>query len=89
VERADNHVGVLLQERDQRILLTGFDLQQIDQNNGPVGHVISPSVSDILRTTRRVETDRDGEDFLENHLEGECFAEFCNAARRVPSTNGM
>jgi hypothetical protein len=26
-----------------------------------------------------VETDRDVEDFLENHLEGVCFAEFCNA----------
>jgi hypothetical protein len=27
-----------------------------------------------------VETDRDVEDFLENHLEGVCFAEFCNAS---------
>src|ERR1700724_2885073 len=41
---------------------------------------ISPSVSDTPRTTRRVETDRDVEDFLENHLEGVCFAEFCNAS---------
>src|SRR3977135_2068592 len=57
----------------------GFDLQQIDQNNGLVGHGISPSVSDTPRTTRRVETDRDVEDFLENHLEGVCIAEVCNA----------
>jgi hypothetical protein len=64
VERTDHRVGVLLQERDQRILLPGFDLQQIDQNNGLVGHGISPSVSDTPRTTRRVETDRDVEDFL-------------------------
>jgi hypothetical protein len=34
-------------------------------------------------TTRRVETDRDVEDFLEDHLEGACFAEFCNV---MPST---
>src|SRR3979409_2801930 len=83
VERADHRVGVLLQERDPRILLPGFDLQQIDQNNGLVGHGISPSVSDTPRTTRRVETDRDVEDFLENYLEGVCFAEFCNASCNV------
>jgi hypothetical protein len=32
------------------------------------------SVSDTPRTTRRVETDRNVEDFLENYLEGVCFA---------------
>src|SRR5882757_4733178 len=42
VERADHRVRVLLQERDQRILLPGFDLQQTDQNNGFIGHGLSP-----------------------------------------------
>src|SRR6202789_3509708 len=72
VERADDRVGVLPQERDQRILLPGFDLQQIDQNNGLVGHGISPSVSDTPRTTRRVETDRDVEDFFWKIISKEC-----------------
>ena len=40
----------------------------------------APSFSYTPRTTRRVETDRAVEDFLENHLEGVCFAEFSNAS---------
>jgi hypothetical protein len=31
-----------VQEREQRILLPGFDLQQIDQDDGLVGHGVSP-----------------------------------------------
>src|SRR3984957_11016002 len=40
---------------------------------------VSPFVSDTPRTIRRVETDRDVEDFLENHLGG---------ARQVQHHNG-
>src|SRR6202041_57440 len=88
VERADHRVGVLLQERDERILLPGFDLQQIDQNNGLVGHGVSPSVSDTPRTTRRAETDHGAEDFLEYHLQGAPFAEFGSARRwNAPTTS--
>src|ERR1700722_14823123 len=45
-------------------------------------HAAHPCVSDTPRTTRRVETDRDVESFLENPLEGVCAGRPHPSARR-------